>query len=93
MNVEKLNKELDKVNNQIKSLSDRKKELEGKKQAAIDAELSSVFKRKKIAQEQFLIFNQLNEEQLKKILDEAKKMADHTAPEKDAINTKENTEK
>jgi len=92
MNVEKLNKELDKINNQIKSLSDRKKELEGKKQAAIDAELSSVFKRKKIAQEQFLVFNRLNEEQLTKILNEAKQMADQSATEKDTINTKE-TEK
>ena len=94
MSVEKLNKELEKINNQINSLLDKKRKIEAKKQAEIDAELTNVFKRKKIDPEQFLVFNDLNEEQIKKILMDAKKMkADSSASEKDSINTKENTEK
>jgi hypothetical protein len=76
MNVEKINKDLEKINNQIATLNSKKKELEAKKKAAIDAELANVFSRKKVDSEEFLVLNHLNEEQIRKLLTDAKKMAD-----------------
>lgn len=85
MNIEKINRELDKINGQMKALSDRRKELEGKKKAAIDAELVNVFTRRKIDQEEFMIFSRLNDNQLRTILAQAEKMAESVVPEKTDI--------
>lgn len=74
MNVEKINKDLEKINTQIAALNAKKKELEAKKKAAIDAELANVFSKKKVDSEEFLVFNHLNEEQIRKLLADAKEM-------------------
>lgn len=76
MSVEKINKELEKVNNEINRLMSKRKELEIKKKAAMDAELANLFSKKKINAEEFMVFNHLNDEQIRKILSDAKKMAE-----------------
>lgn len=75
MNVEKLNKEIEKLNCQIAVLTEKKKKLETGKKMAVDAELASVFNKKKINAESFLVLNQLTEEQIKKLIEQAQQMA------------------
>jgi len=99
MSVEKLNKEIEKLNGQIAVLTEKKKKLEAEKKMAVDAELASVFNKKKINAESFLVFNQLNEEQLKKLIEQAQQMAgENAAPDNSVaksgsnLTTKESTE-
>lgn len=73
--LEKVNKDIERLNEQISSLTSKKRELETKKKSAMDAELASVFKGRKIKPERFLVLKRLSDEQLEKVIADAEKMA------------------
>ncbi len=71
----KITVELEKVNEQIRVLTEKKKDLEERLQSVYDAEVAGIFKRKTIGTKEFCIaFKGLSDEKMRMVLEYAKKI-------------------
>ena len=76
MNPEKYNQEITRLDERIKQLTRKKKEAEGRKKAAADAELIGAFTRHHISPERYFIISKLSKSQMEWLISEAQALGD-----------------
>jgi hypothetical protein len=73
MTIDRIEKELTKIHDQLAALQEKSKDLEEQKQMAEDAEAMKIIKKQRISSEKLQLLNKLSEDEIFRLLAEREK--------------------